>query len=325
MVVPFAYNWLVEIAGSAFLVAFGVNYLIGRRTNENLASNFGRTFREMIQSEFAVVGANGALLTKESQHTYRMNASGRKNCQGIQMNVRLRRRQDLLALLYGTFWAPTKDLIDIQIAMNNDTLDSVIFGLAKNRDARDLLKEFPDLQHYTKTLKIPQDVSKGDDANLSTDVWTAYGETKQVLPILDAPSRVAINKLKEYVRLIHITDQYEHKEYKKVLHLIFVLPEPSKVEELRPLLKMTFHLIDQVASFRLLPATKNVVDAERAKVMTEEKKEALEAKKEALEKAQLEKRRAKMANMDANQRAEFEEKERQRKMHKKIKKISIGK
>mgnify|MGYP006983776102 FL=1 len=42
-----------------------------------------------------------------------------------------------------------------------------------------------------------------------------------------------------------------------------------------------------------------------------------------MEAKKLEKRREQMKNMDANERAAFEEKERQRKMNKKMKKMTV--
>jgi hypothetical protein len=321
---PFAYNYLVEIGSVAFLACFAVNYLIGRKTNEKIASAFARTFRDLFSAEFSVVGVNGAVLVKESQHTFRLNATGRPNVQGIQANLRLTRRQDLVARLYNQFWAPNRDVLDIQIAMNDEALDSIVFALAKNRDARTVSKEFPDLTAYTKSVKIPQEGTKSE-ATLDNDVWTAFAEAKEVVGLLfDHPTRVTLNRYKDQIRFIHITDKYsEHKEYKKVLHLVFYLPPVDQMEELRTLLKFTFHLIDLVAKAKLPAAVKASVEKARSKIVTDEQKEKEDIRREELEQKKLEKRREKMKGMDANERADFEEKERARKMNKKIKKMSV--
>ena len=314
----------MEIGSSIFLVAFAVNYMIGRKTNEKVASTFARTFRDLFSSEFSVVGTNGAVLVKESQHTFRLNATGRAYVQGIQVNLRLARRHDLLARLYNQFWVPGRDLVDIQIAMNEEHMESIVFGLSKNRDAREITKAFPDLSAYTKSIKIPQDQPK-TEATLDASVWTAMAEVKEILPLLfDTSSKTILNRYKDYVRLVHITDQYsEHKEYKKVLQLVFYLPPADRIEELRSLLKMTFHLIDTIAKVKLPPQIKQSIEKARSKILTDEQKEAMEQRKEELEKQKLEKRREKMKNMDANERADFEEKEKARKLNKRMKKVAI--
>jgi len=321
---PLAYNYLVEIGSTVFLVLFAINYMIGRKTNESIASVFARTYRDIFSSEFSVVGTNGAVLVKESQHTFRLNATGRANVQGVQVNLRLSRRHDLLARLYNQFWTSGRDLVDIQIAMNEDALDTIVFALAKNRDARDITKAFPDLSGFTKSVKIPQESPK-TEATLDSAVWTAMAEAKEIVPLLfDASTRTILNRYKDQVRLVHITDQYsEHKEYKKVLQLVFYLPPVERMEELRTLLKMTFHLADTLAKTKVPPTVKQAIEKARAKVLTDEQKEAIEQRKEELEKQKLEKRREKMKNMDANERADFEEKERLRKMNKRMKKVAI--
>lgn len=306
------------------MVAFLVTYITGRKSNEKIASTFARTFRDMFASEFTTVGVNGAVLVKESQHTFRMNGTGRAYVKGIQANLRLQRRHDLVGRLYSRFWSPARDLLDIQIAMNDDALDTIVFALTKNREAREVQKEFSDISSYTKSVKIPQETPKSD-STLDADMWTAYAEAKELTnAILDAPTRATLNKYKDAVRLVHITDQYAgHKEYKKVLHIVFYLPPLDRMEELRTLLRMVFHLVDHVAKFQLPANIKQGIEKARSKVMSEEKKEELEAAQEKRDQEKLDKRREKMKGMDANERADFEEKERQRKMNKRMKKMSI--
>lgn len=324
VVAPFKWNWIVEVASIGFLILFLINYIVGRKANEKIASTFARTYRDLFASEFTIVGVNGAVLVKESQHTFRLNGTGRSFVKGIQANLRLQRRHDLVGLLYSRFWSPARDLVDIQVAMNDDALDSIVFALTKNRDAREVAKDFADLALYTKSVKIPQDGPKSD-ATLDGDVWTALAESKEITTlVLDSATRATLNKFKDSVRLVHVTDQYSgHKEYKKVLHIVFYLPPVERMEELRTLMKMTFHLIDHVAKLQLPVAVKQTIEKARAKVVSEEKKEELEAAKEKREQEKLEKRREKMKNMDANERADFEEKERQRKMNKRMKKMSV--
>lgn len=46
-------------------------------------------FKEMFNNEFTSVGENNAILIRESQHTYRMICTGRANCIGLQVNLRV--------------------------------------------------------------------------------------------------------------------------------------------------------------------------------------------------------------------------------------------
>lgn len=308
----------------AFLIVFFTTYLMGRKENEQIASTFARTFRDLFGSEFSTLGVNGAVLIKESQHTFRMNGTGRAFVKGIQANLRLQRRHDIVGRLYSRFWSPARDLLDIQVAMNDDALDTIVFALTKNRDAREVSKDFADLALYTKSVKIAQEAPK-TDASLDSDVWTVLAEAKELTPlVLDQATRATLNKYKDVVRLVHISDQYAgHKEYKKVLHVVFYLPALDRMEDLRTLIKMVFHLIDHVAKFQVPANIKQGIEKARSKVVSEEKKEEMEAAQEKREQEKLEKRREKMKNMDANERSDFEEKERQRKMNKRIKKMSV--
>jgi hypothetical protein len=147
------------------LAAFAANYYNGRLANRRIALSWsalslslslsarvrvraadgvglllfsvrGRTFAQLLDSNFSRVGEGGGLLIKESENRYRVPATGRRNCHGLQatLNVpsllagrrplasflcpfanalplqQLARRHDLFATVY-EFFMPTPDTL----------------------------------------------------------------------------------------------------------------------------------------------------------------------------------------------------------------------
>ena len=81
--------YALEIGYVVVLVSYGINYFIGRKANEHIASQWARNYRDIFATQFAQVGLD-ALLVKESAHAFRMQAYGRVHCHGLQANLRVR-------------------------------------------------------------------------------------------------------------------------------------------------------------------------------------------------------------------------------------------
>lgn len=108
-------DWFyVETACLILLVIFGINYYLGCKQNRRIVLSWfvasflravlsrrcvahsmhptrrGRAFAALLESNFSRLGEGGGLLVKESESKYRVPATGRRNCQGLQATLTVR-------------------------------------------------------------------------------------------------------------------------------------------------------------------------------------------------------------------------------------------
>lgn len=53
-----------------------------------------------------------------------------------------------------SFYNPTSDLVDIQVAMNDTSMESFVFALAYTIEGRTIMKEMKDVNALAKPTKI---------------------------------------------------------------------------------------------------------------------------------------------------------------------------
>ena len=101
-----ARTYYLELFYILLFMIYGVNYLFGRRTNEQIATAWYTLlplapspltqctiritqYRQLLEQNFSKVG-DEALLAKESQSCYILSATGRRNCLGLQATLEVR-------------------------------------------------------------------------------------------------------------------------------------------------------------------------------------------------------------------------------------------
>lgn len=149
-----ARRYAIEVACGAFLIAFTINYFTGKRENENIALAWVTRFAvrdSIFDKNFSLVGVgkdeDSPLLLKEGQNVFKFYASGRRFCQGLLATLELKSRHDLISRLFDVV-VGGKDEIKIEVYMNDDAMDQVVFALARRREAKAMQKEVRDVQKF---------------------------------------------------------------------------------------------------------------------------------------------------------------------------------
>lgn len=144
-------SYWMEMIMIAGLLAYFANYLIGRNQNSKLASLWLQTHRSLLEDNFAMIGddsnkeretADG--FVKESDSVYTLWCSGRTCCEGMLVELKLIRRQDLLAFVSDLI-KKSQDQLHIKIELSPDIMDSFVFCVATKRTATKFFKEMYDL------------------------------------------------------------------------------------------------------------------------------------------------------------------------------------
>lgn len=145
----------------SFLIMFVINYFTGKRENENLALSWASKFAtkdSIFEKNFSLLGVgegdDSPLLLKEGQNVFKFYASGRRYCQGLLATMELKSRHDLLSRIYNMV-VPCKDEISIEVYMNDDAMDHVVFALARKKMAKAMQKELRDLQRFAGSVVQP--------------------------------------------------------------------------------------------------------------------------------------------------------------------------
>ncbi|MCL7041179.1 hypothetical protein MKW94_002778 [Papaver nudicaule] len=158
--VPFSFSrisprdFIVEIICVSFLIMFAVNYFTGKKENENIALSWASRFAtkdSIFDKNFSLLGTGDGkdtpLLLKEGQNVFKFYASGRRYCQGLLATMELKSRHDLISRVYNMI-VPCKDEITFEVYMNDESMDHVMFALAKKKAVKIMHKEYMDLQRY---------------------------------------------------------------------------------------------------------------------------------------------------------------------------------
>lgn len=148
-------SYAVEILCVSFLVAFAVNFFVGRRQNELIALCWASQFAtkdSVFDRNFSLLGTgdgkeDAPLLLKEGVDVFKFYASGRRFCQGLLATMELRSRHDLIARLTDLLFGK-KDVIAFEVVMNEDAMDHVVLAVARRKLARVVHKESRDLQRF---------------------------------------------------------------------------------------------------------------------------------------------------------------------------------
>lgn len=146
-------NWdsyYMEILLSVGILVYFVNFLTGRSKNEKIAQSWLSCHRDLLEGNFALVGDDGKKeiehrdLVKESESTFLLWCSGRVSMEGMLIEVRLWKRQDLLSVL-SKMMRPVKDQLILKATLSDNAMDNFVFCVASKRSAIRLLKEYTDL------------------------------------------------------------------------------------------------------------------------------------------------------------------------------------
>ncbi|KAL1122205.1 hypothetical protein AAG570_003610 [Ranatra chinensis] len=306
----FRSNWdsfYLEMLMVAGLVVYFVNFFTGKAKNAKMANVWYSTHKSILEENFSLVGDDGKIeiesrgLMKESEHLYMLWCSGRTCCEGMLVELKFIKRQDLVAVI-AQMMRPTMDQVHIKVEMTKEDMDSFVFCVAVKKTATRLVKEMADLSVYCPEKRA------GDKLGLPSqfNVMSEMGEITSAM--LDSKMASFIAKNATLIDYIHFSDQFSGPKQqeettvtklpptKKVLLFGFNMPTKGRtvqdaMDAMKPLMSLVFYSMEKVKRFRLSKEAKNKADKNRARVEEAFLKTTHAARAEAAAARREEKRR----------------------------------
>ncbi|EFA86472.1 DUF1682 family protein [Heterostelium album PN500] len=314
-------NYYMEIGFIIFIACYIVNYFIGKRTNQELVTVWGRRFRKTFESNFSFLGDKESyVIVKVDPNTYTFTCTGRINCQGALVTITLKKRQDLFSVIFDLVGYADPDRVTIEVAMNNEVMEPMIFAVIKNKALKSFRENNNDIELFASKQTPPLHLN---------DSYTVLGDTECLPSLLLKPEVVSVlNKYESYFESMHFTDHsLINPKYPKTLSFSYKLPKIKDIDNIHQLTLMSMYFIDYIASASL---PKNI----KAEKLREKQREAVfkqthlerqeAAQKKKYEKEQKEKE--KIAKLTPEEQRKRDEKEYKKELKKKQQKgrVIIG-
>ncbi|XP_015191313.1 PREDICTED: coiled-coil domain-containing protein 47 isoform X2 [Polistes dominula] len=263
-------SFCLEILMVAGLLVYCINYIAGRAKNGRIAECWLQEHKELLSKNFTLVGDTGKLtenecengLVKESESQYSLYCSGRVGCDSMLIELKLIKRQDLIAVL-AQLVRPQNDQAHIRVDLAKDEVDSFVLAIATKRTAIHLTRDMADISVYCPEKR------PGEKYGLPAGFYVMPEIAETASIILDANVLQAFAKFSQYIDYIHISDQYSGpKQQTETTQL--TMPEVKKVllvglnisikgrtaspecqEKLQLLLRLTFYILEKLRRFKL--------------------------------------------------------------------------
>ena len=214
-------NWesyYLEMIMIAGVVVYFMNFFTGKAKNQKIANSWFSSHKPILDSNFALVGDDGnknmddieTQLQKESEHLFTLWCSGRQCCEGMLVELKLLKRQDLVSVI-SNMMKPSHDQVKIRVNMNAEDMDTFVFCLAHKKSAGKLVKEMQDLMTYCPEKRPVQE--KFGLPN-SYFVMSEIPEVSMAM-LSDSKLLAMLNKYPDAIDSIHFSDQYSGPKVKK--------------------------------------------------------------------------------------------------------------
>ena len=344
-------NWdsfYLEMVMLAGLGVYLLNFLTGKSKNGRLAQAWFNSHKELLEANFAIVGDDGqskelnagtGQFIKESENIYTLWCSGRVCCEGMLVELKLLKRQDLVHTIARMF-KPASDQIIVKVTMDENEMDSYVLCLAKKRIVNKLQKEMYDLSTFCTEKKSAERLSLPSSFQMLSEI----GEASSA--VFDRQMILAVSKYEEMIEYIHISDQYagikppeEDKPTKmpdtsKMLIFCFNVPGMGKattrdMENMKVLMQMVFHCMDKIKKVKLNREAKLKADKNRQKAEEVFMKASHSQRMEAAQQRREEKRRQEkekiMNETDPDKQRRLEKRDEKKDAKKKAPKMKMMK
>ncbi|XP_032121905.1 coiled-coil domain-containing protein 47 isoform X2 [Sapajus apella] len=264
-------SYYLEILMVTGLLAYIMNYIIGKNKNSRLAQAWFNTHRELLESNFTLVGDDGTnkeatstgKLNQENEHIYNLWCSGRVCCEGMLIQLRFLKRQDLLNVL-ARMMRPVSDQVQIKVTMNDEDMDTYVFAVGTRKALVRLQKEMQDLSEFCSD-KPKSGAKYGLPDSLA--ILSEMGEVTDGM--MDTKMVHFLTHYADKIESVHFSDQFSGPKImqeegqplklpdtKRTLLFTFNVPGsgntyPKDMEALLPLMNMVIYSIDKAKKFRL--------------------------------------------------------------------------
>ncbi|XP_015121939.1 coiled-coil domain-containing protein 47 [Diachasma alloeum] len=328
-------SFYLEILMVTGLLVYFINYLAGRSKNLRICEKWLQDNKKILRDNFSLVGDTGISieeddnngLVKESESQYEIYCSGRVGCDSMLIELKLIKRQDLVAVL-SQILRPQNDQALLKIELSKDESDNFVLAVATKKTAMHLTKDIADIATYCPEKR------PGDKFGLPPGFFVMSEIAEATSAILDARVLQAINKYAQLVDYVHISDQFSGPkqqeesgqlampDVKRVLLIGLNISIKGKLltgenqEKMRQLLQLSFYLLDKLRRFKLSKEGKTKSDKNRLRVEEAFLKSTHAARAEAAAQKREEKRRAEKERIlqeeDPDKQRKWEEKEQKR-------------
>jgi len=321
-------NYYMEIFMIIGIIVYFLNFFTGKTKNQKIANQWFNSHRGMLESQFSLVGDDGNKniddiqepLTKESENIFTFWCSGRICCEGMLVELKLLKRQDLVGVI-STAMKPAHDQIHVRVDMSPEDMDSFIFCIANKKSSLRLAKEMNDLATYCPERR------PADKFDIPGSYFIMSEVAEVASAMLDAKMISMFRKYPDAIDTIHFSDQFtgpkpgedqqplELPQGKQVLIFVFnIMTSKDKsleeaIEETKPLMQLVFYCLDKVKRYKLSREAKNKADKNRTRV-TENHWRSIHAVKAEKAAEEREKKRREIKERIR----EIEDPEKQRKM-----------
>uniref|UniRef100_A0A672YI57 PAT complex subunit CCDC47 n=1 Tax=Sphaeramia orbicularis TaxID=375764 RepID=A0A672YI57_9TELE len=307
-------NWesyYMEILMVTGLLAYIMNYIIGKNKNSRLAHAWFNSHRELLESNFALVGDDGTSkeavstgkLNQENEHIYNLWCSGRVCCEGMLIQLKFLKRQDLLNVL-ARMMRPACDQVQIKVTLNDEDMDTFVFAVGTKKAMARLQKEMQDLSEFCgdkpksgakyglpDSLAILSEMGEVTDGVMDNKCfYFLFFYVNHVFCVFYIVPLFSLLFFREGQPL-------KLPETKKTLLFTFNVPgmgntSPKDMDTLLPLMNMVIYSIDKVKKLRLNREGKQKADRNRARVEENFLKQTHAQRQEAAQTRREEKKRA---------------------------------
>lgn len=324
-------NFYIEIACILFLIVFAIAYFLGKKENENIALDWAAQFagkNGIFDKNFSLLGssmeADSPVLIKEGQNIFKFYASGRRFCRGLLATLDLQCRHDLITCMW-YFVSPRKDEITIDVFMNDENMEPLMFALVRKKNMKTMLKDWKDLQTYAGAQA--QRTGLSDELAIITEFRDLAYDLVTDTVLDQVFGEKAFEKFGKHFVSMHFTDDFPSGTHKKILQFKFTLPSIKSMGDISRLIALIPYYIDLLGRYKLSTQLRAKADAARAKVAQEAFKESQTARQEALQRKKQDRRKA-LESADSKLSVEAirkrEEKERLRQMKKAMPRMKIS-
>jgi len=331
-------NYYLEMLMIAGIVVYFLNFFTGKTKNQKIATAWFNSHKPILESNFSLIGDDGAKniddvetpLQKESEHLFTLWCSGRVCCEGMLVELKLLKRQDIVAVI-SNMMKPACDQVKVKVNMSPEDMDSYVFCLAQKKTALKVSKEMSDIMTFCPE-KRPAQEKYGLPSNSSYFIMSEIPEVTSAM-LTDSKLMAMLSKYPDAIDSIHFSDQYtgvkppedqtpaELPEGKKVLIFTFNITGirdkqsiDDSAEAMKPLMLLVLYFIDKVKRFRLSREAKNKAEKNRSKVAELFWKSIHAARAERAQEERERKRRELKEKIN-----EMEDPDKQRKMEERVK------
>lgn len=274
-------NYYLEILMIIGIVVYFINFFTGKSKNQKIANLWLNSHFNILESQFALVGDDGSKnledvvepMIKESENSFTFWCSGRLCCEGMLVELKLLKRQDLVGVIANAL-KPAYDKLQIRVDMNVEDMDNFIFAIASKKSSLKLSKDMYDVNTYCPERR------PADKYGVTGSYFVMSEVAEVASAMLDSKLVSMFKKYPDVIDTIHFSDQYtgpkpaedqqpmDVPQGKKVLIFVFNLLSTTQtgLEETQPLLHLVFYCMEKVKKYKLSREAKSKADKNRTKV-----------------------------------------------------------